>query len=235
MIARGRRATDVFVWGADLDRAPADVQTLASLLSADEQRRATRFVDEASRRRFVVTRACLRTRLADELGVDARSIRFSAAGNGKPYATEPRAARGIEFNIAHSENRGLFACSFGGPVGVDIERIRPVDGLESAARRHFSTTEIAALEARPRHERTAAFYRCWTRKEAFVKAHGDGLSYPLFDFDVTLDPARANLTIRGDRAAGARWVIQPLDLFDGYAAALVAPSGSQVEILRSVD
>lgn len=161
--------------------APWDVDE--ELLSADELARAARFRFERDRWRYVRGRATLRRLLGDWVGEDPGALRFSYNGQGKPALPG-----GPEFNLAHCEGEAVLALSTLGRVGIDIERSRDGFASEAIAEHFFAPGEVRRLRALPAQERQDAFFRCWTRKEAFLKAIGGGLSVPLRDFEVAFEP-----------------------------------------------
>ncbi len=200
---------EIHVWLVDLSRGEP-----RAFLSSDERERAARFHFERDRGRYSVCRSVLRELLAGCLNAAPEEIEFRYGEAGKPELREgsPR------FNVSHSHDLALIAIALETELGVDIERIRAGVEREGIAERFFSPGEIAELRATPAEERDEAFFRCWTRKEAYVKARGGGLSIPLDSFDVTLARERAELS----RAADAeRWTMMALEPAPGYAAALV--------------
>jgi 4'-phosphopantetheinyl transferase len=218
---------EVRVWSAHLDRLPAAL--LARSLSADEQERARRFHFERDRRRFAAARGLLRHLLGGYLGLDPARLRLRYGPWGKPSLAEDE---GLRFNVSHSGGRALLAFAWRLDVGVDVERIRPVPEAEDLARRYFSPREGADLLRLAEGERQAAFFRCWTRKEAFVKATGDGLSRPLAAFDVTLapgEPARL-LRVDGEPDAARRFWIEDVSPAPDFAGAL-AVGGSPARVV----
>jgi 4'-phosphopantetheinyl transferase len=207
----------VHVYAARLDAATA--AALASSLSADERTRAERFHFERDRTRFGAARGLLRSLLGRSLGLPPSELRFTYGRRGKPSL--PNAGE-LRFNVSHSGGRGLFALTRVGEVGVDVEQERPLQDLEQIVARYFSARESDALLALPEAERGPAFFRCWTRKEAFIKATGDGLSRPLDAFDVAFgrdEPARL-LRVAGEPEAPGRFRLEALDAGPGFAAAL---------------
>ena len=213
------------LWTSGLDRSPAEVEALASTLSSDERERAGRFHFERDRRRFTVGRGFLRTLLAQYLGRSAAALEFRYGPHGKPELAGRGAVSGLRFNLSHSGGRALCALASDVAVGADLELTRSLDNLEGLAATVFSAGELATLHALPAPERQAAFYRCWTRKEAFIKALGDGLSCPLDRFDVTLapgEPARL-LRIAGDPDGPERWSLHSFE--DGEWVGAVAVAG----------
>jgi len=189
------------------------------LLAADECERAGRFAFDHLRQSFTLARGALRILLARALGVTPEAIRFSYGEKGKPGLA---AATPFRFNVSHSSALVLIAITSDCELGVDIEKIRPMPDLQSIAGRFFSGEETEALMSLRPDQREAAFFRCWTRKEAYIKAIGDGLSAPLDGFAVTLDPSlpARMIHLAGDRTAAGAWNLHDLLIEPGYAAAL---------------
>lgn len=212
------------VWQVDLAAAEDALPRLASLLSADEQARAARFHLAQDSCRYTLARGALRLLLAGYTGRPAAALRFGYERFGKPFLLP--AARScavpLAFNVSHSHEMALLA--FGrGRIGVDVERVRPELAAGRIAERFFSPREAAALRELPPAEQPAAFFRCWTRKEAFVKARGEGLALPLHSFDVSLAPDEpaALLRVADDPAEAARWTLRTITpALPGYLAAL---------------
>ncbi|MCS6845856.1 MAG: 4'-phosphopantetheinyl transferase superfamily protein [Caldilineales bacterium] len=211
-------ADEVHVWRAVLQARPSEVSRLWWLLSEDEHERARRFRFERDRRRFVVGRGLLRVLVGRYTASPPEAIRFSYSAHGKPAVAEPPTS--LTFNLAHSEEWALFAFAWGRRVGVDIEHMRSDLADEQIARRFFAPGEVQALLGLPADQRSAAFFRCWTRKEAFVKARGEGLSLPLDAFEVSLDPDAATLLRAAEPDEVRRWQLAPLFPHPAYAAAL---------------
>ena len=160
------------------------VSSLLDMLSGDERVRAARFRTTELRKRFVVAHGALRTILSGYLGIPPAAVRFDTSGSGKPYVPGAR----LIFNLSRSEGFALCAITVAGQVGVDIERLRPVDDEDAIVHRYFAPGEMRQYESVRSPERTAAFFSTWTRKEAFVKALGCGLSRPLQEIDVCAAP-----------------------------------------------
>jgi 4'-phosphopantetheinyl transferase len=201
------------------ERPPA----MDHILSPDERARAGRFAGETLRDRFVCGRAAMRLLLGQSLGVDPQGLVFTYGAAGKPaLAGEP----GLHFNLAHSHELAVLAVTRLAPVGIDIEWCRPLPDRDAVARRFFAQTESAALAALPEEQRDAAFYAGWTRKEAYLKAVGTGLSQDLDGFCVELRPARPAglLSIGGDFRAARGWTIADLPLPEGYRGACAVPA-----------
>ena len=211
---------EVHLWQAALDDSLAE--GLKHLLSVDESSRADRFHFAKDRNHFIAARALLRTLLAAYLEINADKLRFAYAEKGKPYLEEI-CRSGINFNLAHSHGRALFAFSNGREVGVDLEFVRADFADEKIAERFFSPREIDMLRALPPELRKQAFFNCWTRKEAYVKAGGAGLSMPLDEFDVSLAPGEPAALLQNHRVPTevARWTMRSIPMPAGYVAALV--------------
>jgi 4'-phosphopantetheinyl transferase len=218
---------EVHVWTVALERPESDVRRMARLLSADETERAERFRIERVRRRFVVCRGALRLILARYTGDAPDRLRFAYGAHGKP-GLAPSPGSDLRFNVSHSDGIALCAVARGREIGVDVERLRPLPRAERIAERFFSLPERAALRGLPEEQRLEAFFTCWTRKEAYIKARGDGLAHPLDQFVVSVvssEPAR--LSAVGDRDARevAGWSLDGLPAEPGYVAALAAHGG----------
>jgi 4'-phosphopantetheinyl transferase len=219
---------DVDVWSVRLDRSPEWVAALQPTLSDDERERADRFHFERDRRRFACARGVLRRLLAEYLDVEAGELTFSYGAHGKP-ALSGRFQRAVTFNVSHSHELALVAIGRDAELGVDVEAVRSMEGADDIASRFFSPREAAQLRSLPVAVRRAAFFACWTRKEAYLKALGSGLARPLDEFDVTFAPGEpAALVVHGDETETARWAIDELLPAPGYTAALVTESHAGV-------
>jgi 4'-phosphopantetheinyl transferase len=222
---------DVHVRIACLDRPQSEQSYFESILAKDEIDRANRFHFRKDRQRFVAGRGVLRMLLSSYVGVSSGEILFRYGSHGKPRLSQQDGRAGIQFNLAHSNGTAIYAITRDRPVGVDIESIQADFPVEDVARNFFSVAELAALQALPHTSRTEAFFKCWTRKEAFVKALGDGLSCPLRDFDVSLmpgEPARL-LNVGWAPEEASRWCIKDINAVPGFSAAMVF-SGSQCQM-----
>jgi 4'-phosphopantetheinyl transferase len=214
----------VDVWRVHLDeplKAESGATVLSlTVLSPDETARANRFHFEKDRIHFARCRAALRGLLADYLLIPAAEIRFEYQAGGKPYLAVDQNPRALQFNVSHSANMALIAVGSEHRLGVDIERIRDDVDTVSLAERFFSGRERDGLRGLPNSLRVTGFYACWTRKEAFLKATGDGLSFPLGDFSVTTHPNRdpALEEIKGNLEAAKQWSLADLSVAEGYRA-----------------
>jgi 4'-phosphopantetheinyl transferase len=215
-------ATEVHVWCYPRSAPQELLGALSSLLDADERRRAGAFVFPELRDAYVATHGMLRQVLAGYLGTDPEALTFRRGRHGKPALAAPGGARGLGFNLSHSGGLVVCGISRGKELGVDIERIRPDRDVWGIARRYFSPAEVAQLRSIKRRRRVEAFYAGWTRKEAYIKARGVGLSQRLDSFDVALDPDRPAALLRAESAPDDVdcWAMAALPVPPGYAAAI---------------
>jgi 4'-phosphopantetheinyl transferase len=213
---------EVQLWRADLATIGSNESRWQSLLSADEKQRASRFHFAIDRQRFATTRALLRLLLAGYLSARPNDLTFSYSEKEKPSLRTSYAEGNVAFNVSHSGEIALLAFTRGRRIGVDVEHIHRDIEVDSIARRFFSAREQMELAAMADEERVHSFFRCWTRKEAYIKAVGDGLSLPLSQFDVSLEPGAktALLATRPDNSEAERWLLRETPAGDNYAAAL---------------
>ena len=205
---------EVHIWRLGLEQSDETIQRFRQTLANEEVSRADRFHFEKDRRAFVVARGFLREVIGRYAQTKPEMLRFAYGAYGKPGLDGSR----LRFNLSHSHQLGLIAVTQDNELGVDVEYMRAGFATADIARRFFSPREVEAFNALPSEERVAAFFRCWTRKEAFIKAIGKGLSQPLDGFDVTLGPTAALL--RADEADTTRWSLLDLAVDEGYSAAL---------------
>lgn len=227
-------ADAVHVWRIALAVPDAEQADRVAVLSPDEVARAARFHFERDRRRWTAARGAVRAVLAGYAGIPAASLTFRVGPHGKPALDGPAACAGLEFNVSHSGDLALCAVTRVRAVGVDVEAIRPDFATDEVARRFFAPAEVAALEALPPGERVEAFFACWTRKEAYIKARGTGIALGLDRFEVSLAPnAPAALLVTHDEPAAAeRWRLVALAPGEGYAGALVTDGPARVDRWR---
>ena len=195
---------------------------LQALLVPEEQEKARRFHFEKDRNHYTAARGFLRTILGRYLNLDPAKLRFSYNAFGKPGLASSINQIELCFNLAHSHGLALFAFNRGREIGIDLEYARSNIELEKLAERFFAPAEVASLRSLPGELRRKAFFNCWARKEAFIKARGLGLSLPLKQFVVTLAPGEEVelLAAEGDPQAPARWILRELDAAEGFAAAM---------------
>jgi 4'-phosphopantetheinyl transferase len=215
----------VDVWRVSLAQPARRRQELAQSLNDEEMARAGRFHFDRHRHAFIVARGFLRSVLARYLQIAPAAVAFVYGQKGKPALAGPGLAPAspLRFNLSHAGELALLAVAHGREVGVDIEQFRPMSDAAQIAARFFAASEFATWQALPPEQQVAAFFNCWTRKEAFIKALGDGLSYPLNGFEVSLVPGEpAQLRrVMADPTAVNRWSMLALEAGDGYAAAVV--------------
>ncbi len=195
------------LWTIPLDPSPAAVAALSKLLSPDERERAARFRFEQHRRRYAVGRGALRRLLGREVGVAPESIELTYGPRGKPFLAARHGRLSLQFNLSNSEELALVGLFDGREVGVDVEYLKPMPDADEIGERFFSVPERQVLRELSLDQKEIGFFNAWTRKEAYLKAVGEGLTVALDSFDVTLapgEPARM-LALNGDAAAGARW------------------------------
>ena len=225
----------VHVWRASLEQESSQLDRFQSTLAADERSRAGQFHFQRDRERFIVARGILRAILGRYLGKPPESLSFSYSSHGKPALVHEPQAEAIRFNLSHSHGLALYAVTRGREIGVDLELIREGLAIEQIAERFFSRQEFLALCALPPELRRRAFFLGWTRKEAYIKARGEGLSLPLDQFDVSLTPGEPAMLLntRPDSEEALRWSLQELAPSSSYAAALaVEGNGSALSYWR---
>jgi 4'-phosphopantetheinyl transferase len=211
----------VHIWRATLELPDTAVQNFRQLLSSDETTRADRYHFERDRRHFTVARGVLRSLLGRYLSLEPAELSFQYSHYGKPDVTF-ESPSDLKFNLAHSGGIALYAFTKLAEVGIDVEFIRAEFTGDEIARRYFSAGEVSALQTLGEVQRHQAFFDCWTRKEAFIKAKGMGLSLGLDQFDVTLTPHEepALLCTRWNEAEARRWSIRAIEVGDNFKAAV---------------
>jgi 4'-phosphopantetheinyl transferase len=215
-------ADEVHVWQIVLNRPIDEVEELQTLLASEEISRADRFRFERDRRRFVVVHGLLRVILGRYLGLKPSQLRFVYSDYGKPALAPAPATRGLSFNLSHTHELALVAVTRDRQLGIDLEHIRHIPEVEQIAERFFSPQENEIIQALTGSERLEAFFQCWTCKEAYIKARGEGLSLPLDQFQVVpiLGEAVPFLSVKGDPQESSRWSLRKLIPAPGYVAAL---------------
>ncbi len=216
------RRAEAHVWRIRLEGSSALVRRRRGELSADEQERAARFHFEADQLRYIVSHSALRQILGAYLDRPTGELRFAYGPKDKPRLVDECGGREVRFNLSHSGDVALVAVTGGREIGVDVERIRALADRDRLAQRFFSPQEVAVLERLPSESRSEAFFTCWTRKEAYLKAKGGGISIGLDQFDVSPVPGEpaALLSHRSDPRETSRWSLHDLEPGPGYAGAL---------------
>jgi len=204
----------VDVYSASLEPGATRLDCLFDTLSTEERQRAGRFRFVEHRRHYIACRGMLREILATYLDVFPSQIRFAYNAYGKPVVP----GSDVRFNVSHSDGWAMFAVTRGRDVGIDIERIEERFMQDQIPERFFSPREVETLRGSPPEQQTDAFFRCWTRKEAYIKARGLGLALPLDSFDVSLRPDEPAALLRG----AGNWSVKELPAPDGFQAAVVS-------------
>jgi len=226
-------ADEVHVWRATLDLPTGSLQAFERTLSFDERERAARFRSPQLRQRFTAGRGILRAILGRYLRQAPEALCFAYTAYGKPSLAMLPGQPPLQFNLSHSAGLALYAVTLNRAVGVDVETIdHNIEHLQ-VAEHCFSAGERSALRQLPPGELAAGFFNCWTRKEAYIKAHGHGLSLPLDQFSVSLHPQHPARLLHSnlDPAEPSRWTLQDLVLGSAYVGAL-AVAGQGWRIVR---
>jgi 4'-phosphopantetheinyl transferase len=217
----------VHVWRAWLEIDPTSQERLSMYLPAEEKARAARFVFAKDRNHHIVARAILRQLLGCYLRQPPASICIKAGPQGKPALGLVAGLPPLRFNLSHSYGLALYAFALHREVGIDVEKIRPDVANEGLAERYFSAEERKELQTIPKELRSKAFYLCWTRKEAYIKARGAGLQIPLDSFGVSLAPDKPATLSSADQDQWSLFSVRP---DTGFAGALVIEGcGSRIQ------
>jgi len=225
-VRRGRAVTksldqdEAHLWVVPLGISAEKSSYFKSILFVDEQERAGRFRKIRDAQRYIATRGSLRILLGGYLTIEPDRLRFAYDPSGKPRLAGEETLTSIRFSVSHSDDLALFGFARGHKIGVDVERIRPDIGVEDLAARYFSPNEFKQLCSLPADQRREAFYCGWTRKEAYLKARGEGLSFPLDRVEVSLTPHEpVILKASSDPGVSRRWILQHLSPAPGYIGA----------------
>jgi 4'-phosphopantetheinyl transferase len=219
-------AVDVHVWAACLDAPVGIISRCASLLPPDEKERAARFRFDKHRNRFIVGRAILRSVLGQHLNCPPEQLRFVHGSHGKPALASELGSGGLHFNLAHSEDIALLAVSRVGPIGVDVEQVRPMTDADELVERFFSARENALFQELAENQKSTAFFNLWTRKEAWLKAIGEGIAHSLNRVEVTFlpdEPARL-LALPNESGSNSDWALRELAPARGVVGAIAVPN-----------
>lgn len=230
LVAKTSVASDtVEIVVAKLDAGVDALRASAALLSDEEQQRASRFVFDHDRRRFVAARARLRQLLAARLNVRPESVELVYGAHGKPTLARHFADPDLRFNVSHCEDIAVYAFARGREIGIDVETVRVIRDAADVAARFFSRLENEAYLALDPGNRPLGFFTCWTRKEAFIKAIGEGLSHPLDEFDVSLAPDEPARLLRIGSTPWDRcgWRMEGFSPAPGFVAAVVFENGKR--------
>ena len=219
--------TDVHLWVIPLDIDPQEREKLVTLLSPEEKKRAEKFYFDRDRNRYIVARARLRTLLGQYLSVQPQRLIFGYNVFGKPFLVSPVFRETVQFNLSHSHDWGLIGITTAGPIGVDIEKIKSSIEADTIGKRFFAKGEVEVLSAAPSSKKLDIFFSCWTRKEAFIKAIGKGLTFSLQDFEINPRPEEKypKLQFLKPSAEGENlWKLFAFEPVDGFKAAVAVRS-----------
>jgi 4'-phosphopantetheinyl transferase len=219
---------EVHIWQARLDVDSAVVERLSSHLTPDEKLRAGRFVLAKDAVRFTVARGILRELLGSYLGQSPSDIRLETGPRGKPAVRTGVRVPDLRFNLSHSHGFALYAFALERELGIDVEKIRPEVVLERIEKNYLSAQELQELGTLPDELRPEGLFLCWTRKEAYIKARGEGLHIPLDSFDVSLTPGRPAVLNSADQDRWSICSLQPEPCFVG--ALVVEGYGSSLRL-----
>lgn len=222
--------TDVHVWKFDLEIDQNIYSRLKILLTEDECTRALSYNFERDRKNFTISRGLLRTILGMYLRCHPKELQFQYGEYGKPALASSHATS-LSFNLSHTNNLMLFVCSLERNVGIDVEWVHDLPDWRGIAKKLFSSRELEDLEKIPAEQQLQAFFNCWTRKEAYIKAIGGGLSIPLKHFDVSLAPNEPARLLRNIGDTDRYWSMREINVISGYAAALIA-EGKYIDVLK---
>ena len=202
---------------------PDSIRGSVHCLSDGERQRADRFVFERDRRRFIAARARLREILGAKLATPPEKVEFTYNARGKPALARKLWDLDLRFNLSHSEDVAVYVFAVGRDVGIDVEAVRVLPDADDVASRFFSARENAAYAALDERDKPQGFFNCWTRKEAFIKALGEGLHHPLDRFDVSLAPDAPAEILRVDDVDGSDcgWSLDSFTPFPGFVGAVV--------------
>lgn len=228
--------TTAHLWVVRLNAPEVVVVKLRQLLSANELERSDRFVLEKDKNRYIICRGVLRQLIGQYLELPPQAVIFSYGSYGKPYlALQPNQLYPLYFNVSHSEDLALIAFAKYQKIGIDLEKVRDID-TASIVQRFFAPSEVVQLERLPPTLRQEAFFTCWTRKEAFIKARGDGLSFPLKDFEVSVDPRKPPqlLLIRNAVHEVVHWFMYQITPDDNYIGTLAIEGRVEKVVLQSI-
>jgi 4'-phosphopantetheinyl transferase len=213
----------VHVWAANLDLSATALQSFAETLSRNESERASRFHFERDRNRYIAGRGLLRAALGKYLQMPPAQVPLVYGPNGKPLFQGSGNPTVLHFNLAHSQNLALLAVTRAGQIGVDVEAVRPLSDAHELVNRFFSARESAAFESVPEAQKPVAFFNLWTRKEAWLKATGEGIGHLLNKVEVSFLPGEPAQLLSLPQDSTSCWTLTDLAPAHGFAAALAVP------------
>ncbi len=216
---------NVHIWLASIEEEAGSLEYLLKILPADEEKRAERYVFEKDRKRYIIAHGILRLILARYIPIEPENILLTVKKRGKPVLNQPEYGN-ISFNISHSNNYIVFALALGMEIGIDIEYMKDLPNSDEIVKRFFSMKEIKEYFELTAGVRKRAFFTCWTRKESFIKATGEGFYYPLDSFSVSPDPdIKSNTVIQCGTGGEQKWSLLDIDIEDRDYVCTVAVEG----------
>ena len=220
---------EIHVWRAFLELSSTQRQYFMGILSSDELKRMKRFHFKRDEDRFIAARGILRVIMSYYIEKSPEEISFEYTSQGKPIVTENPGSDTIHFNLSHSNRFALYAVTFNSSIGIDIEFIRTDAVVEQIAQKFFSQNEIRAIQNIQEKNRTKLFFQYWTRKEALLKAAGDGISSQMCQFDVSLINEKKFLPIsyHPKNEIQSQWYVRDLMSFENYVAAIAVEGGNK--------
>jgi 4'-phosphopantetheinyl transferase len=218
---------ELHLWWVDICRPSEPVGVLAQCLAPDERQRSERFVRETDRHRFVVSHAAVRRILGHYLSIPPDRVEITIRPGGRPEVAPSDKLPSLRYSLSHSGERALVGVTCYKDVGVDVEHVRPLIDADNIVERYFSAGERAVWRSLPADEQLAAFFRCWTRKEAYLKAQGVGLSAGLDQVEVSLAPGEPACLLRVSNSTDltTRWQMYDIPASTDYMAACVVDGG----------
>ncbi len=225
------------VWIANLASLSVHPDDL-NLLSHTELKRASTYKLEKDKKCFILTRSILRKIIGYYLNISPSNIDFFYNLHGKPFLNTRNERNNLYFNLSHSGDLVLYIFARNYYVGIDVEKLNYIEGFEDIAKQFFSSSEYLNFQSIPCAQKLEAFFKCWTRKEAFIKAIGNGLSYPLNQFAVSLDPNESAklLSINGDPSLASHWSLYSFMPYSNYEVAFaVCEKYTEVEFFQYQD
>lgn len=215
--------SQVHFWFTPLTESDPRIPELGRLLSSEEMLRAERFHFEKDRCSFIISHGVLRQRLGHYLGLKPQDIEYETGPHGKPSLSPVCGDRSLQFNMSHTHGIAVFAVTRNRQIGVDVERMdRKIKDRDEIAARFFSAQETEVYWSLPEQDRVEGFFNCWTRKESFIKARGDGLTCPLDSFQVTLRPGDQAKLLAMQQGRAEDWSMVSLEPLTDYKAAITA-------------
>ena len=226
---------EIHLWAFTIGPVDSVAMQFRPLLSLEEEERASRFKFAHLSNAYAICHGLVRLLLSRYLGTDPKCIHFHYQLKGKPVLAN---CNGLTFNLSHTDGLMICGVTRACEIGVDVEKLRPLPDMLEVANSFFCPEETDELLSLPRDQRTLAFYCCWTRKEAYIKALGEGLSAPLHSFRVTLDPTEVArfVHIQGNQDIGQSWILSAVKLGEPYIAAIAYPGPERIiRVTRNVD